>query len=461
MLSRFGLFSRRAIPSTSSVVTRGLHKLDPKWGEVVIGNNAALFATLFALQEHGRALHPNLTIFYPNFWMDLVLECNNHRQWGQTIFGLPKFIRNIFRRLYPAHPIDQYITWEQMQGLRYEVIDRLQEEMNVPFIYGEPEFEVLPSGKHIMHALDGGVTRSIPMNNKTHYYNWYRRHRAHSFGEDIAQVGQHALYSSAYADSKNVPKNIILYGTGLSVAWAERDFPNSNIYSLRSDPQYTVPRIPANEGQVNFDRIHYIEKHEATVLSEAQGTNLVSVSGGGLSQTIQGGLFLAAGFDPVRVTGVLSSDNTLRDDRATYLPESEKSSKFVGTLNEPTNGLMDSFVTWLELTNNLQIGLEPLHFHRKVGDEWYDYIPESLPDILIREAKKVDIELTIAYFDELEVEIKKMANPCDELSNWHLHLEIFRRRISSNHLVLARFQAMLEQLSGVDLTQEPSQRFSP
>jgi hypothetical protein len=231
----------------------------PPRKEVVIGNNSALFATAASLMAHAQKAppqnhHPDLHIIKPSHWLDNVLPEYFDSTWGQTMYGLPKFARDILHLAHPEHPPTKLITLGQFITLREVVINILKSGYNVPIYEGTPTIENSPNELFKLKIIDQNKNIQILFDEAAYYYNWYRIPRLHNLA-DKAMPNRSAalLYSQPREAAHDV---LIILGAGLQTAWAERNFRKSRIICLRN-PGDEIPRLPAN-AEVNYSRIEYV-----------------------------------------------------------------------------------------------------------------------------------------------------------------------------------------------------------
>ncbi len=425
---RFTKFSPKTLLSAkinNQILSRPLHIFNPPRKEVVIGNNSALFATAASLMEHTKKAHPDIHIIKPTHWLDNVLPEYYDCTWGQTMYGLPKFARDLLHLAYPNHDPTMLITLGQFINLRQAVYDVLKEGFNVPIYEGQPSIEQSSNNRFRVKISANAKSIEKLFDEKAYYYSWYRIPRLHDLDDKtIPNRSASILYTKPRESAHDT---LIILGSGLQTAWVERNFRKSRIICIKR-PSDEIPRLPAN-AEVNYERIEYVNSNTAKIEAlDKEGA--IKLTAPELGNSIRGEFYEGIGYKPAP----FFTEN-LKNADYDYIGDESKISKFVSTKNIPAGSLMEGFLNWIARTNNLPWGFEVFAYH---ADEF--------PIMLINAAKDNGIILGENYFRALEVYIQSLDNPPAESLQLGLMIELFRTVSGESDSTINVFSNLLHSL---------------
>lgn len=405
---------------------RSLHIFEPRRPEVVLGNNSALFATAASLIDHTKKAHPDVHLIKPDHWLDHVLPEYFDCVWGQTVLGLPQFARDLFNLYDPKHEPTKLITLGQFIGLRHVVYNLLRNDYGVKTYDGLPSIDIGPDYSFNVSINNNGKISQIKFGKDAYFYSWYRRPRLHDLADrNIPNRSASMLYSQPRESASSV---LIILGAGLQTAWVERNFRNSRIICLRY-PNENILRLPANV-EVNYERIEFVDRNTAKIeLVDKHG--LIKLTSEELKgKSVVGEFYEGIGYEPAKLIPINFPKISYE-----YMRELRNYSRFVSTKNIPSGSLMESYLMWIELTNNLQWAFEPFAYHA-----------EEFPVMLIKAAKTVGIELPELYFNALESYIKSLDDPEPEILQLERLIETFRVNVSNDNNLVEKFRNILYKL---------------
>lgn len=414
------------------ILLRELHKFVSPRPEIVIGNNTALFATLHGLKKHGVESHPDVTIIYPPFWLDEINADYYSEHWGQTIYGLPRIARELFKPLYAEYEEHEFIKWYQYQKLREKVVEILETVYQVPIYYGIPTIENISKDTITISVAtnDGPLVIEKPIS--THFYSWYRIPKKHSI-QGMVQRPNFEIYK--------LPKNlvpdldIISLGASLSTVWLAKHFSTSTrkIICLKSKSDKLPIDIPSNKSVdyskitvLNIEDIEYgpiVDPKDSRGLKQ-QSNELLYIRHG--SQEYRGIFYSSIGFEAGKIKGL----DSLPLENITA--NSNKFSQWVSTKNLPVGSLFQSFAYWNEMTNNLEWVFEPQGYHKT-----------GFPELLM---KSVSVPLDIHFFNELEKRLNDFDNPLPESLEPTLLIEVYKSVYAPKSHDLEQFESEIKRL---------------
>lgn len=244
---------------------RTLHKFSRPRSEVVIGSNTALFATLASLAKHGKAMHPDVTVFCPKFWMDSIHDDYLQEDWGQTIYGLPKVARELFLKLYPLFGDMDYIKWGQIKRLREEALDILITRYKVPVYFGEPVIEKLPDNSFRIEVIDNhGRQYWLNKSSDTWFYLCYNVPRKHPLAGIIQRPSTELYQKSRSSLPDDV--DLVVLGASLSTVWIAKHFASSsrNIICLKRKADEINMTLPVNR-DLDYSKIIPVNLEESSI----------------------------------------------------------------------------------------------------------------------------------------------------------------------------------------------------
>jgi len=344
-ISKFNLIKTRL----QTFSKRKLYTSTRNSPEVVIGNNAALFAILDVTKRLGRREH--LSLIYPKFWLDDVHQDHLNNNWGQRVYSLPEISKNLFKDIYPNHADDSYIKWGQFQQLRQFVLEEIKKDY--PVYEGEPlSIDLNLNGGYLINLLTGNQEQTIKVNANAHFFNWYRVPKKHGF-PDLIKMSHTELYS---LPKSHVPHKVILFGQGESIVWLVRDFPNTTFASIKreGDRLPTVRDNPSYQG-IDLSRLMVFEIEDPRVLFqpiEEEGNKaskkvlIIYSDEGGSKKSFEGYIYTAIGL--AAIAGLTKN-----------VPEGSKTDLsmeivgWVASKEVPGGSLLQSFTQLMEKTKNL------------------------------------------------------------------------------------------------------------
>ena len=450
-LIRSSMFSPSSLPQRPTVPRRHIHNpiYIPKGIKhlTVMGNNSILFATLSALKHFGKEAYPKITVVCPDFWLDKVHhECLEYN-WGQTAYGLPNLVREIFFRYHPNYPDNKLINWGEYQQVRMMAMEELASFPNVDF-HQENPLEVIKKNDTFEILLHN---KKLSVPSETFFYLWYRSPRMVS---DIKN-SHVKLYELPPVQA---PNPIIAIGHGLSFVWLLRHFPDRKIINIKR-PSENIPEVPANSDidlgkEIDTKRLIIYTNKEVDLRFDEKGEQAVVISSKSGEILHEGHVYAATGFLPDHSLLKSVPDNNkilmpYYDEKGKqYFPTDVDTiklleDKFVSPRNIPEGSLAHSYTALMELTKNISWTSEPMFYFKK-----------SQHELLKTEFEKIGIKLSLSFFDKLDNEILKAKNPQNAKKSLELYLKIFKETHNPSPLEIELFRKTFKKYFENHVTQE-------
>lgn len=409
---------------------------------VVFGNNSILFTTLSVLNQYNRSSYPKITWIYPTFWLDRVHDDHMGLDWGQTIYGLPREIRNIFIKFRPNYPDTKFIQWHEFQQTRLHAIEELKKNSDFHFYKGEPS---AVKDKDLFYEItikNKNEEEKINVSKESFFYNWYRNPRV---GSPLTK-SHTMLYE---LPSKEIPNEFIILGHGLSLVWLLKHFPNKKIINIKNRND-KLPDLPANRDvdtrkAIASGQLKIYINEDIDLRTDEKGQNAAILSHNG-KILHEAPIYAATGFAPKHSL----FDNQVSESKVINMPlfgingelisprdlETLKLSQdiFVAPKNIPGGSLAQSYVHLMDVTKNALWTTEPMFFYKKTRYE-----------LLKIEALKSGIELTLNFFDKIDEEISQLDNPLSPESAIELYSNTFSQVCKPNLLEMQIFKKLIRK----------------
>jgi hypothetical protein len=390
--------------------------------EVVIGSNAAIFASLASLQRHPINAHPKLTFICPEFWLDSIHYDYRNLDWGQTILGLPRCGRELLKRIYPNYPDNKLLTWAEFQELRLFAKEELKKHSNLVFIPGLPTITKENSILKI-HIENKGDKSLIEIDINAHFYNWARKFAHHAF-KGIPQRSHTEIYKRP---KDTLPTTLIILGHGESMAWLEQHFPTISFINLKR-PHDTIQDNPRYKKE-SFSRVLVIvEPHYQILPNTSNPLTHATIYDLKSGKKYEGEFFTAIGLRSIpEITALIPK--TSKDE----IPNSNES--WVHPKDLPVGSLLDSYMQWMESTNNLEWAYEPQAYHSK---------PFAL--LLSKYMKNNNINVNVDFFNKLDHTIELLPTMVDDNSCFEIFVRSYKEVYNASKAETAKFQDVLRNM---------------
>ena len=195
-----------------------------------------------------------------------------------------------------------------------------------------------------------------------------------------------------YQSPSEAPKNILIQGNGLSSVWVKKHFPNANITVITDSRDATLPRVPSNK-TVNYDEIKLVYFPDLGISDDKKSIQIPQESGGHVIN-IEKEYFTATGVRPyTELTQCFSANHLITN-------EIPRGLFFTGPKNIPTGSLTHHLMMFYlrsEMYDDTQQCFEMQY-----------YIDNVLPSVINDKMRENQIDLSILFFDTLELRIKSL-----------------------------------------------------
>ncbi len=270
------------------------HKLK-RVSDVIITQNSGLFTehtlSYLGMSEIIDLPDAQRVIFLDDFWLTSVDQSRLHTKWGQTVNEFPLPLKSLFLKLYPTLKPHQRVTFEQFLAVRGVVKEVLVSDPNIEMIsnsvqsirYNEiTSMDALISSyfdhSHLFDFLSpdfnpesrlevitqDGITHSYCCDKeKTRVINTTTMPRENKamtlMGKEKDLPPQTDLYRYPISEE---PKQLVIFGSGLSAVWVKQQAPNSEIrFILRNEQSQLPTTIARNESiHIRPDEIIYADQ---------------------------------------------------------------------------------------------------------------------------------------------------------------------------------------------------------
>lgn len=236
---------------------------------IFLVNNAGIFALYSMLKEIKLPSSKRFILIYPGFWLDFSHHYYNALNWGQTPLGLPPDAQSIFHHLFPNHESSTYLSWHQIKKLRETLVHLIRQHPLVLYFNGEPDFSIGSNNTHIIN-IKGPQPTQLILKKKPSLYSWVKVPKKNDINEHIST----SIVKLYEIQPDQVPPNVCILGSGLSVWWALRDF-KRNITSFYR-PGDELTSIPVTE-TIDVSRLSRLSLDSTRVVSANASSNMVNV----------------------------------------------------------------------------------------------------------------------------------------------------------------------------------------
>jgi hypothetical protein len=379
--------------------TRSIYNFIKTRDEVAIGNNSLLFFIHGAIIMHGPKAHPSLRIIIPEFWLDKAHSDYDNLPWGQTPRALPWYTRREFAKLFPKHPYEKLISWQQFKTLRSHTIKELQ---NYSTIYhGTPEIIKNSDNYQIILPHD---TFHVPQS--SFFYNSWRVHRKN---HGLVNLPLNILsHTELYKHAKNdIPEQIGIIGAGRSVVWLAQHFPNTMLHCI-VNKEHALARLQneSEQDSTNYYSLTDFPPHGKKYIIETNNLNhnsrIIEVATG--TCLFEGAIFTAIGMQHSTETVMNINHNNVLN-----YPYNPIYNNWISAEELPLGGMTEATLRWAEATNNLDWSYE-----------LYCYHEEPFRNMLTRKLAEEGIIATSLFFDILKKNILKLGD--DNLYEIPIHI---------------------------------------
>lgn len=237
--------------------------------DIYLASNSLLYAID---RNSTQASKPPIVVLVP-MWLERTDKSFHRHNWGQTSLCLPSAPRSIFNALFPNHPQENYLLWEQVLAIREQQINSLKKkaiegtivlhdlrDRNIHQYETRKLLSLEDSENSFVMKVDGKPLFEVPKNELGNVYNFLSLPR--SMPEELSKKGLNTrphteLY---YKPSSSAPKSVLISGTGLSSVWIRKHFPDiEHLFIIAKDKKSTLPKIPSNE-DVDYNSINYAHR---------------------------------------------------------------------------------------------------------------------------------------------------------------------------------------------------------
>lgn len=409
---------RHIHPPYNSVFENGTKPL------VIVGNNSVLFSTLDALKRFGSEKYKGITFVYPPFWLDGIHKDYKDLAWGQTMYGLPRTVRERFHKIRPHYPEDKPIMWGDYQAVREEALNELTKYPNVNMIKGSPSSVDDANKMWRINFLQRNEPCFIDKNS-VFYGLFTKPFIPKQFEGARPHVEIYALPRT------EIPKKMIVVGHGLSVIWLLRDFPTCEFINFKL-PGEKFLKIASNadvdiEEAIESGRLKIFDADQYE-LHTTTNTSFGYISKKNKSEAVVEPLPLYL------ATGLVTDHNIFRlipNTQKFLFPQFDEQLKrfiyspgqlekglearnFVATRDVFPGALAGKYTFIMNLSDNVGWTANPMFYYSKSHHE-------ALKEL----AREHNLELRIDYFDALDKKIETLEKPLNSTQSIALYLEIF------------------------------------
>ena len=447
---RYNLGKIMSIPGMSSkrFIHPPLYFAKDKTSKLVItGHNSMLFATFDALKYYGKEKYPPITFFYTGFWLDNIHPDYYNLDWGQTVYGLPKTVRDIFFQYRPHYPQDKFIKWYEYQEVRNKVRKELCNNFGIEVYENEPTS--ITNNKNNQWTINFGSNKEIQVPNDSFFYGWYRKPLlTHGISNPHTK-----LYTLPIVD---VPNPMFIIGHSLSLVWLLKHFPNHKIINFKKPGEQT-PKVPANR---DIDVDEEIKKGRLEIYTSDKYETVTNKTGeiGNILNSETGKLVFPSGIPIFAATGVIPEHDVFKSipqeqkilmpvfdqDGKLIAPNDDKTKSlvqdaFTAPKNLPLGSLPQSYIYLMNLTSNMSWTSEPMF-----------YYSQSQSERLRDRAKAFGIELRIEYFDAVDERVMALENALNPEKSMELYQNEFQKIYSPTDIELSQFNECLRDVFKLD-----------
>lgn len=399
---------------------RNYSRRNPDKQDVHLVSHSSLFAIDKKTIEEAK--FPLKVCLFP-MWLEKVHSSHLDHEWGQTYLGFPKVFRDIFVKMHPNFPKEKFLRWKHILEVREQKISFLKEQHkqgniilsdfrheNIADYEGRTLFSpiVLEDGKYTMRTRQGETVFEISQENLGTVFNFLSVPRISPF--DLSKIGfKDRPHTELYQiPPSKVPRIIFVNGMGLSSIWIKKHFPNSEIMVLAINKGENLIMIPSN-ASVDYSQIKIVQLEDVTIPEDSEEI-IEWVKIGDKKIYLKESYFTAIGYEPYEeITKIIPKDNlvTLSDIKGSW----------IAPQNIPKGSL----------THRLMSELNLMLFEPETFFELQFFLENTTLSVLKDRAYQRDIEISVKFFNDIEVEIQKLADPMDEKGELNLYLKVFEK----------------------------------
>jgi hypothetical protein len=368
---------------------------------------------------------PPIVVLVP-MWLEKVHPSHYGQKWVQTPLGLPEHTRTIFNKLYPNYPNNAYVTWKQIlevRNLQVENLEKLHKQAKIILhdlrSRDIKEYEqgkllnLKPEGNKYIMCANGEPIIEISKDRLGKVYNFLSLPKEVSPEQRKLGISTRPHTELYYLDPAQIPKNLLIAGTGLSTVWLRKHFPTvKNFFAIAMEKDTELPKIPSNE-EVDYDSIKLITKDEFFVNNETGDLAIQDPSTGRILIEYMNPstcIYSALGFSPnTELTSCIPENYKITHERMDTLGIAPK--------NIPVGALTHRLMTF---------------YYQSELYEDYNYVCELqfytdgvTPMQLQQKLQEKKIELHRDFFTRLSTAIQKLDNPVDEEHEIELYMSAF------------------------------------
>lgn len=372
---------------------------------VIFGNNSIYFYLLSLSHQKFRPTWKNdpinvntCQIVSPPFWLDKIHPWFDKYNWGNSILELPAAARIIANKKFPNFPVESPITWEMFRDIRNEAKQLTKEITGVALVDDSP-IAVDVQQKDSSYTVKLASGNQLSFGKETFFINWWRQLVLHE-DPKLIQRSHLELYQ---LHPDEAPRQVIVFGSGLSVEWMAAHFPKTQIIAVKL-PNQKLPENP---------RIKISDLRNLTVFNSNEIAYDISDDGKNLfildkntKKEYDAPFYQSMGFTTFpKILESVPAGKKLNLHTTLDI-------RWVAPKTLPTGGLLESVMRWHLLAETLDWTFEPLAYHDGSG----------FPEVIRENMRIAGIEIKAAFFNKLDEIICNL----DESTN-HDIIDIFMK----------------------------------
>lgn len=368
---------------------------------------------------------PPIVVLVP-MWLEKAQKSHHEHKWGQTPLGLPEYTRALFHELYPNFSNDEYVTWRHILEIRQMEVNILEKLHNqgkiILFDLRKENIKQYEQGKllnlkhenkhYILSVNDLDVIK-IPEDELGMVYNFLSLPKDVSPEQKQLGLFTHPHTELYYLSPNEIPKNLLIGGTGLSTVWLRKHFPTvENLFVIARSKNSKIPRIPSNE-KVDYDSIKLITYEDLLIDKETGNFAIKDPLTGNLVEEIDPAtcFYSAIGYSPyTELTSCIPSDHKKTLEDGIELT-------WTAPKNIPVGSLTHRLMTYYYISE--------LYEDYNYAYEMQYYTNGVTPMQLQQRLYKSNIRLDIGFFDRLCNNIKELDNPVSKEHEIDLYMKAF------------------------------------
>lgn len=388
---------------------------------------------------------PPIVVLAP-VWLEKTHKSHHTHKWGQTALGLPDYPRMLFHQLYPNYPNNEYLTWKQILEIRQLEIEKLEKlhqqgkivlhDLRSADIKKYERGELLHLGNkdehYILYSNEKEIFK-IPEKQLGTIYNFLSRPQEVSQAQAQLGLKTHPHTELYYCSPDEIPKTLLIGGTGLSTVWIRKHFPKvENLFVLARRKDSKIPKIPSNE-EVDYESI-YLVTDDDLLIDEKTGFFAIKhpLTKKFVTEIDPSTCFYTAiGYRPYsELTECIPKDHKLTLEDAMDLTWTAPKNIPVGSM---TQRLM-TFYYLSEFYEDYNYAYEMQYYTEHVT-------PMQLQNLL----QKKGIELHINFFEHLRNAIIELDNPLEQEYEVELYMKAFSFQTPSQY-EKEQFRLVIEEM---------------